>query len=146
MKPGLQPGQTAEVEVTVSEEMLASFEGEKVHELYSTSMLVNHMEWVARKLILPYLESGEAGMGSYAEVSHLRLTLPGMKVRLRATVTDIRDNKVICLVEAFNPRGKIARGVITQAVVDRSWLDRKMNEMSAAENPTQEVGPSVKSL
>lgn len=130
MKPGLTVGQTAEVEITVTEDMHAAFAGQTVHELYSTSALVHDMEWAARKLIVPYLDDDEEAMGSHVEVSHLMLTLVGMKVRIRATISDIRDRKIVAEVEAFNMRGKIAKGTVTQALIDKSWLDKKMKEMS----------------
>jgi len=149
MKPGLQTGQTAEIEVEISNTMLANFDGRPVHNLYSTSALVNHMEWVARKVILPYLEEHEEVMNSYVEVSHLTLSLPGMKVRVKAVVSRIRDKKIVCDIEAFNSRGKIARGSITQSLIEKQWLDRKMKELSIinqlAMNSQHPVTPSEQS-
>lgn len=141
MKPGIREGQTAELEVTIERAHLAEFGGETVHDLYSTSALIHHMEWAARKTILPYLEDHEEGMGCHINVSHRMLTLPGMKVRLKATVTDVRDSKVECEVEAFNSRGKIARGTIVQAIVDKSWLEKKVREMSVIQNINKESDP-----
>lgn len=138
MKAGLEIGQTAELEIDVKDEMTARFAGETVHELYSTSYLVHHMEFAARKLILPYLEDHEEGMGCYIEVSHLSFTLPGMKVNLTATVTDIRDNKVIAEVEASNMRGKVARGTVTQAIVEKEWLEKRMKELMVIRNISKE--------
>lgn len=129
MKAGLKIGQTAEADIVVSREMFATFGGQTVHELYSTASLVQHMEWVARKIIVPYLEPHEEGMGFHVEVSHLALTLPGMNVRLKATVSDIRENKIVCDVEAFNLRGKLARGTVTQAIIQKEWLERKTREL-----------------
>ena len=142
MKPGLRKGQTAEAEIIVSVDMRASFEGKIVHDLYCTSALVHHMEWVARKVILEYLEPSEEGMGIHVEVSHLMPTLPNMKVHLRASVADVRDNRIVCDVEAFNSRGRIARGSITQAVVQRSWLENKQKELSLIEKLASEADKS----
>lgn len=130
MKSGLAIGQTAEFEILVTKDMRAEFVGVAVHELYSTSDLVNHIEWAARKILIPYLESHEEGMVSHVEVSHLTLTVPGMKVRVKAIVSEIRDKKIVCDVEAFNTRGKIARGTVTQSIIEKSWLDKKMKELS----------------
>lgn len=134
MKPGLQIGQTAEIEITVEPEMRAQFEGQTVHHLFSTSSLVHQMEWVCRKIILPYLEPHEEGMGAQVDVSHLMLTPVGMKVKLKATVAEIRENKIVCEVEAYNVRGKIARGTITQAIVEKAWLANKMKELTVIEH------------
>ena len=129
MKPGIHIGQSAEIEITVTPDMQASFGGGVVHQLFSTSSLIQHLEWAARKIIEPYLEPYEEAMGSHVEVSHLMLTLTGMNVRVKACVHEIRDKKVVCEVEAFNIRGKIARGTITQSIVEKAWLDKKMKEM-----------------
>jgi len=130
MKPGLEVGQTHEFDIKVTKEMRAQFGEETVHDLYSTSALVHHMEWASRKLLIPYLESHEEGMGSHVEVSHLMLTPTNTKVRIRATVLEIRDRKLVCEVEAFNVRGKIARGTVTQTVVELAWVQEKMKEMA----------------
>lgn len=130
MKSGLAIGQAAEFEILVTKDMRAEFVGVTVHELYSTSDLVNHIEWAARKVLIPYLESYEESMVSHVEVSHLTLTVPGMTVRVKATVSEIRDKKIVCDVEAFNTRGKIARGTVTQSIIEKSWLDKKMKELS----------------
>jgi fluoroacetyl-CoA thioesterase len=115
MKPGLHVG--------------AAFEGEPVHPLYSTSSLVHHMEWAARKTILPFLEPHEEGMGIHVDVHHTMMTPIGMKIKVRATVSEIRDTKIECEVEAFNWRGKLAKGVVVQSIVQKSWLEQKIREM-----------------
>src|SRR5438132_861171 len=117
MKAGLQVGATGDLEITVTPEMRAAFEGITVHNLYSTSSVVHHMELACRKIIVPFLESHEEGMGYHVELSHLAVTLIGMKVRYKARVSEIRGNKVVCEIEGFNPRGMMARGTFTQVVV-----------------------------
>lgn len=139
MKPGLKVGLSAEMEITVSSDMLAAFDGQTVHKLYSTSNLVHHMEWVARRILEPYFEEHEEGMGYYAAVSHLMPTICGMKVKLKATVRKIKDKKITCEVEAFNPRGKIARGTIVQAIVEKSWLENKIKEMTLVHQLAREA-------
>lgn len=66
-----------------------------------------------------------------------------MKVLFKATVTDVRDRKVECEVEAFNARGKLARGTVVQAIVEREWLEKKMREMSVIANITSEPQTSM---
>ncbi len=141
MKPGLEAGQTAQLELTTTAEMRAQFGGVTVHDLFSTSALVHHMEWAARKTILPYLEPHEEGMGSHVEVFHLSFTPCGWNVLIRATVTEVRDRKIVCEVEAFNARGKIARGKVTQSIVERGWLEEKLSQMKVLEGiaPGQKI-------
>ncbi len=141
MKTGLQVGQSAQIEVNVTPDMVAAFEGTVVHELYSTSALIHHMELAARKTILPYLENHEEGMGCHVDVHHTMFTPEGMKVRITATVSAIKDTKVECEVEAFNGRGKIAKGIIVQSIVQKSWLEKKIREMEVVDGIVREQHP-----
>src|SRR5579885_1841043 len=75
MKPGLAIGQTSRSELHVTDDMSVRFDGKLVHELYSTSSLVLHMEQTARKLIVPYLDADEEGMGCHVEASYLRVEI-----------------------------------------------------------------------
>lgn len=136
MKPGLAVGQTQSILIEVTSDRIACFEGKVTHKLYSTSALVNDMELCARKLLLPFLNESEEAIGCQAEISHLALTLAGMIVKCNARVSELRDNKVVAEVEASNLRGKIARGTITLAVVEKSWLENRMKELSVIQNIT----------
>lgn len=78
MKPGLQPGATAELEVTVEDSMVARFDSlGLVHPVYATWAMVRHMEEASRKLILPYLGPDEDAVGWLVEVVHLAPYSPG---------------------------------------------------------------------
>lgn len=134
-------GHTAEIEITVADRMRAQFDDGLVHEIYSTSSLVHHMEWVARKAILPFLEEHEEAMGCHVDVAHLKPTLIGMKVQIRATVSEVLKNKIVCDVEAFNGLGKIAKGYVTQAVLDKGWLDLKKKELWLLHHLAEEANP-----
>ncbi|HEY9759439.1 MAG TPA: hypothetical protein V6C97_30050 [Oculatellaceae cyanobacterium] len=130
MKPGLHSGHSTEKEVTVTRDMLAIFDGQDVNDLYATSALVHNIEQVCHSLLHPILEPHEQAVTSYIEISHLMLTVTGMKVKLKATAVEIRDNKIVCEIEAHNMRGKIAKGTVTQVIVEKPWLDKKVKEMS----------------
>jgi predicted thioesterase len=139
MKAGLKVGDSAEAELIVTNEMNVAFEGQIVHELYSTSVLTHHMEWVSRKVIVDYLEDNEEAVGYHVDIYHLKPTLGGMKVRLKAAVSQINGNKIVTDVEAFNDLGKIARGHVTQALVGKAWLEQKRKEMSLIHGLSKEV-------
>lgn len=113
--------------------MVAQFDGKVVHHLYSTSSLVHHMEWVARLIILDYLEDDEEGMGSRVSVAHMSPTLPGMKVKLTAVVCELIDNRVNCEVMAATAHGLIAKGRVEQRIVKRAWIETKMEELAKLE-------------
>ncbi|ASI34382.1 MULTISPECIES: thioesterase [unclassified Exiguobacterium] len=126
MKPGLALGQTARVETTVTEEMFAQFEGTVVHPAYSTVSMVYHMEWAARKIILPYLESSEEGVGGAVNVKHLNMAPLGSQVSIIATVTELRDNRVRTKIDVTNEHGLIGVGEVTQIILDKRFIEDKL--------------------
>lgn len=130
MKP-IPPGTSAEARVVVDRTMLAAFEGRVVHAVYGTAALVAQLELAGRKLIVPYLEAGEEGVGYAIDVRHLAPTLPGMTVTARAVYRETRARRVICDVVAYNQWGKIGEGVFVQAIVRREELETRLGELRA---------------
>jgi fluoroacetyl-CoA thioesterase len=129
MKPGMEPGQAATVEIVVDETMFAAFEGQIVHPVYGTAAMITHMELAGRRIILPYLEPHEEGVGYEIHVRHVAPTVAGMHVTARATLTEVHGNRVVCRVESHNPRGLIGEGVFTQVIVSISSLQRAVDEL-----------------
>jgi fluoroacetyl-CoA thioesterase len=125
MKPGMKVGQTAVVEAIVTPEMFAQFEGKVVHPAYSTVYMVYHMEWASRKIILPYLEEHEEGIGGAVTVKHIAPTSQGETVTITATLTELRDNVVITKVEARNKERLIGVGEVKQVILPK----QKIHEM-----------------
>ncbi len=117
-------------EVVVTEKMTVDFEQPepelgKLHPVYATYWLAKHMELVSRKIILPFLEEGEAGIGFEVSVRHLASALPGMKVRLTARHLRTERNRVYALCEAYNELGdKIGEGSTTQVILPREKLEQ----------------------
>ncbi len=130
MRP-IPPGATAEVRVVVDATMLAAFEDRVIHPVYGTAAMVAHLELAGRKIILPYLEEGEEGVGYAIAVTHLAPTLPGMTVTARATFRETRGRLVISDVAAYNAWSKIGEGSFTQAIVRRAGLDARLAELRA---------------
>ena len=69
-------------------------------------------------------------MGCGLSVQHLQPAVAGSRIKLVAEVKDLKDNKVECSVEAFGPVGLIARGSVSQAIVEKNWLKKKIDEIS----------------
>jgi fluoroacetyl-CoA thioesterase len=122
MKPGMKVGDTAVVEAVVTPDMFAQFEGNVVHPAYSTVSMVYHMEWASRKIILPYLEEHEEGMGVAVSVKHIAPTTEGSTVTVTATVTEIRDNVVVTKVEAKNEMQVIGIGEVKQVILPKQKI------------------------
>jgi predicted thioesterase len=133
MRPGLQPGAEAFVTVTVTADMLATFEElGAVHPLYATWSMVRHMELACRKIILPYLEADEDAVGHSISVTHLGPGREGDRVTARARLLEIRGNRIVCAVEAHSQNGKIGEGTQVQVLLSRTALRSLSDATSAA--------------
>ncbi len=128
MKQGLNVGREEKIEITVTEDMFASFEGKVVHPVYSTVAMTYHMEWVSRKIILPFLEDDEEGMGASVNLKHLAASPLGSTVTLTATLIELTNNKVVTEVIAENHLGLIGRGEVMQVILLKEKIEEKLNE------------------
>ncbi len=135
MRPGLHSGASAAIHITVTPDMVATFdELGPVHPVYATWNLVRHMEEASRKVILPYLDEDEDAVGHAVEVVHLAPTLVGRPVVVTAYVAAIEDRQITCTVVAHShPPGQpadhaalIGRGRTVQIVVDKAWLAARL--------------------
>jgi len=130
MKPGMEIGREETIEIIVTEDMFAAFEGEIVHPVYSTVAMTYHMEWVSRKIILPFLESHEEGMGASVHLKHLAASPLGSIVTLTATLVDLRENVVVTKVTATNHMGIIGQGEVKQVILPKVKIEEKLKEAS----------------
>jgi predicted thioesterase len=134
MRAGLVPGLSAEIEVTVTDAMVARFdELGLVHPVYATWMMAKHMEEASRKVILPFLEEDEDAVGHAIDVAHLAPTAVGERVRVRATLERVDGRRIHCALEAGNQRERIGTGRNVQVVVSRHRLRERYRAIGAGE-------------
>jgi fluoroacetyl-CoA thioesterase len=122
VKPGLTEGAAASVQLKVGQEMFAQFGGEVVHPLFSTASMVYYMEWASRKIILPFLEESEEGMGKAVSVRHLAPAAEGSLLNITAEVIRLDQNLIFTSVKAFNGNALMGEGEVTQAILPRSKI------------------------
>ena len=130
MKPGMEVGREEQIEISVTEDMFAAFEGEVIHRVYSTVAMTYHMEWVSRKIILPFLESHEEGMGASVQLKHFAPSPLGSKVRLIASLHEVRGNVIVTKVTVYNQLGLIGKGEVTQVVLPKSTIAERIKKAS----------------
>lgn len=122
MHEGLTAGQSATINVIVTPEMFASFEGKLIHPVYSTVSMVYHMEWVSRQIILPFLEDHEEGMGGAVTVKHIAPCIEGTEVLITATVTDVQANTIITNVKAERRGRLVGVGEVKQVILPKTKI------------------------
>jgi len=119
MKPGMKIGHKETLRITVKEEMFAEFGGAIVHPAYSTAWMVYHMEWASRKIILPYLEEEEEGMGASVSVKHLAPGRLDDELIITATLISHTERSVVTEVKVHGPDGLIGMGEVKQAILPK---------------------------
>ncbi|MCP4759408.1 MAG: thioesterase [Planctomycetes bacterium] len=124
MKASLQTGNTAEVEVHVTEDMCPAFDGVIVHRVYSTWSMAHHMELAARKVLAPHLDSDEEGIGEHLSIDHIAPAVLGTTVHVRAEAVELVGDRVTCEVTAWEGDTLLGRGRQVQRVLPRAALDR----------------------
>lgn len=118
MDPLPATGSTATLVVTVTPAMTARFDDEDVHPVYGTAALVQHVEQVSRRLLVPHLGPGEEGVGARVEVVHRAPVPVGGRVELVATVTAATPRRLRTEVVARSGGREVAVASFDQAVVD----------------------------
>ena len=124
-------GFTQTLTVTVTEEMTVDF-GElgKVHPVYATYWMAKHFEEAGRKIILPFLEEGEGGIGAQVEVFHTASALPGMQVTVTATFERQEGRRIYARMQAVNELGDdIGHGTTTQVVLPQAKIDAGFEDL-----------------
>lgn len=129
MKPGMEVGQQATINVKVTPDMFAQFEGNIVHPAYSTVSMVYHMEWAARQIILPYLEEHEEGIGGGVSAKHLNPTPVDSEISVIATLREVKGKAVICDLEVRNEKEKVGEGEVTQYILPKQMIQEKIESM-----------------
>jgi fluoroacetyl-CoA thioesterase len=104
MKPTLALGATAEIIMTVTEDMCPAFDGVVVHRVYSTWSMAHHMELAARKVLATHLEEHEEGIGGFSVIDHLAPTPLGHQVRIVAEAVELGPTTLVCDVNAYHVR------------------------------------------
>ncbi|GHF40155.1 putative thioesterase [Deinococcus metalli] len=127
----IPPGYTQTLDVLVTDDMTVQF-GElgAVHPVYATYWLARHFEEAGRKIILPFLEPGEGGIGTQVDVTHTASALPGMRVTVTAVLERVEGRRVHCRLSAVNELGDdIGHGTTTQAVLPQARIDKNFGAL-----------------
>ena len=130
MKSGLAEGHTAVVMTEVTPSMYAQFEGDVVHPVYSTVSMVYHMEWASRKIILPYLEDHEEGMGAEVNARHVAPAKTGSLLEIRANVIEYERNVIVTEVTVRDRESDrlIGKGDVKQVVLPKEIIKERIQD------------------
>lgn len=111
--------------VLVTSEMTVRFdELGPLHPVYATYWMAKHFEEAGRKVILPFLEPGEGGLGSEVSVQHLSSAVPGMRLTVTAVFERQEGRRVHADLRAESELGDlIGSGHTVQVVLPQERID-----------------------
>lgn len=128
----LKAGLEAEMTITVSDNDLATAFGNEGVVVFGTPALLSYFEWVCRKVVEDVLPTGSLTVGTWAELKHLAATPPGMKVTLKARLTEVDRRRLVFEAEAHDEHEKIG-----ECLHERYYLDAEKFLSKANEKATQ---------
>ena len=123
MKRSLKIGDTAQITITVTEDMCPAYDDIVVHRVYSTWSMAHHMELAARKLLKDHLTIF-INIEEEGPVGHT--------VRIEARAAEIGRSTLVCDMIAYHVRpGESERIVGRGTQVQRTLPRRKLEALIA---------------
>ncbi len=127
MKLIFKPGDKKVYTKNVSEADVAAFHGEVLHPVYSTFALARDFEWSSRLFFIEMKENDEEGVGTFLTIEHKNPARVGDEVSITATIESIRNNELICNIEAVCGARLIASGKTGQKMLKKEKLSSLFN-------------------
>ncbi|MBI4587928.1 MAG: thioesterase family protein [Candidatus Rokubacteria bacterium] len=126
----VQPGATAEVEITVTADRTADAMGNKGVMVLATPHLIGLLENSAIAVVQPHLPPGAATVGTMVEMRHLAATPVGMRIKAKATLLETDGRRFLFQVEASDEIEKVAEAKHERFLVPNleKFLSRAMGK------------------
>ena len=115
----MEAGIKGRAEIMVSYENTAAKAGSGDQNVFATPWMIGLMEEAAQTSVLPYLEEGQATVGTHLNVSHDAATPVGMKVWAESELIAVEGRKLIFKVEAFDECGSIGKGSHERFIISK---------------------------
>ena len=115
----METGIKGRAEILVSYENTAAKAGSGDQYVFATPWMIGLMEEAAQTSVLPYLEEGQATVGTHLNVSHDAATPVGMKVWAESELISVEGRKLIFNVEAFDECGSIGKGTHERFIINK---------------------------
>lgn len=122
LKPGIRH---SKVMVTTSHHSALSY-GSGLVDAFSTPAMIALMENTAVESIQHLLPEGQTTVGIEINVKHLKATKIGEKVTGESFLKEVRNNKLVFEVHAWDEKGMIGIGTHTRYIVDTARFMEKL--------------------
>ncbi|MEM9855891.1 MAG: hypothetical protein AAF843_00955 [Bacteroidota bacterium] len=122
MEGSIHIGKTINYSFEVTEDDLATFKGNNVHQVCSTFALAREIEWCTRQLILQIKASDQEGVGTKLSINHRSPAFRGNTVLIAAVVKTVEQNELICSFQATVEKRLVADGFTGQKLLLKSRI------------------------
>lgn len=113
----MEAGIKNKTEITVTERDTAIAHGSGTLEVFATPAMAAMMENTAMNSVAPYLNEGEATVGTLLEVKHLSATPVGCTVVCESELAEIDGRRLVFKVTARDNKGLIGEGTHERFIV-----------------------------
>lgn len=114
----LEIGQSASIEIIVTEAVIASTLGSGSLAVYATPSMIAHMEIAATRVINPHIDDSQTSVGIEMNIKHLKAIGLGKTTRVTASITAIDDKRISFAVQAHSGDTLIGEGTHNRFIVD----------------------------
>ena len=115
------------IELTVTHDKTAAAVGSGTLEVFATPAMIALIEETAWKSVTPYLEKGQATVGTKLDISHIAPTPVGLAVRCEPEVSEVDGRCLKFKANVYDEKGLIGTGVHERFIVDAEKFQAKAN-------------------
>lgn len=124
-------GLKGRAETVVCHDNTAAKVGSGDQEVFATPWMVALMEEAAQSSLLPFLEEGQASVGTHLDVSHDAATPVGMKVWAESELIAVDGRKLSFEVAAYDECGLIGKGRHERFIINKDKFMSKVESKKA---------------
>jgi len=124
-------GDTKVYQKLVTAADFARFEDGLVHAVCSTFSLAQAAEWAGRLFVLEMKEKDEEGIGTFLTINHKSPAFEGETISIKAILSEVTGNNVICKFEAYVDDRLVADGETGQKILKKEKLAKVLAPKTA---------------
>lgn len=129
----MESGIKHSVEIRVTSEKSAASMNSGTLDVFATPAMISLIEETAWKSVEPYLEVGQATVGTALHINHVAPTPLGMNVRCETVLTKVDGRKLTFEAHVYDESGLIGEGTHERFIINAAKFQTKANEKLAGE-------------
>lgn len=127
--PELSVGMSKAIQKKITEEDTALYFGSgSIKDLLATPILSALMIEAAVSLVDPLLPDNYITIGKFLSIEHLQPTVKGMTVTVKASISEVENNRIIFEIKAYDELGEIGSGCHERYIVNYNLLMEKVSK------------------